>query len=46
MDYTLLIMGILALSIGLFLWYWIGKRQFNRRILMVLKALQATKKQY
>jgi uncharacterized protein YneF (UPF0154 family) len=31
MDYTLLIMGILALSIGIFLWYWIGKRQFNRR---------------
>lgn len=31
MDYILLIMGILALSIGVFLWYWIGKRQFNRR---------------
>jgi preprotein translocase subunit SecG len=31
MDYTLLIMGILALSIGIFLWYCIGKRQFNRR---------------
>lgn len=31
MDYTLLIMGILALSIGLVVWYWINKRQFNRR---------------
>jgi len=31
MDYTLLIMGSLALSIGLLLWYWIGKRQFGRR---------------
>jgi preprotein translocase subunit SecG len=31
MDYTLLIMGVLALSVGLFLWYWINKRQFNRR---------------
>lgn len=31
MDYTLLIMGILALSIGIFSYYWIDKRQFNRR---------------
>lgn len=31
MDYTLLIMGTLALSIGLLVWYWINKRQFNRR---------------
>nr|WP_315155621.1 molybdenum ABC transporter permease [uncultured Flavobacterium sp.] len=31
MDYTLLILGILALSTGLFLWFLINKRKFNRR---------------
>ena len=31
MDYTLLIMGIIALIIGIGLRYWINKRKFNRR---------------
>ena len=31
MDYTLMILGIIALSIGIFIWFWVNKRQFNRR---------------
>lgn len=44
MDYTLLIMGILALSIGIFLWYWIGKRQFNRRNFARLEGFKSYEK--
>ena len=44
MNYTLMIMGILALSIGIFIWFWINKRQFNRRNVAGLEGFSSYEK--